>query len=60
MLEPHLPTMANTWTAETVLPDGNIGDQASFEEQLLETYPFLDAVQARRYAAPTAPCAEHS
>ncbi|MCL7939323.1 glycerol-3-phosphate dehydrogenase [Halomonas sp. ATCH28] len=49
-LEPHLPTMAAPWTAETPLPGGDIGDQASFENQLLTDYPFLDAAQARRFA----------
>ncbi|MGM0985805.1 MAG: glycerol-3-phosphate dehydrogenase [Pseudomonadota bacterium] len=49
-LEPHLPSMTPPWTAETPLPGGDIGDQASFEAQLLEAYPFLDAVQARRFA----------
>ncbi|WP_280548078.1 glycerol-3-phosphate dehydrogenase [Halomonas sp. 11-S5] len=49
-LEPHLPTMAKPWTAETPLPGGDIGDPATFETQLLEAYPFLDAAQARRFA----------
>ena len=50
MLEPYLPAMDAPWTATTALPGGDIGDQASFETRLLATYPFLDAVQARRYA----------
>ncbi|PRY69272.1 glycerol-3-phosphate dehydrogenase [Halomonas ventosae] len=49
-LAPHLPTMAAPWTAETPLPGGNIGDQATFETQLLAEYPFLDAAQVRRFA----------
>ena len=49
-LAPYLPGMTGAWTATTPLPGGDIGDQASFEMQLLATYPFLDPVQARRYA----------
>ncbi|TDR51019.1 homodimeric glycerol 3-phosphate dehydrogenase (quinone) [Halomonas ventosae] len=49
-LVPYLPTMAAPWTAETPLPGGDIGDQATFEAQLLAEYPFLDAAQARRFA----------
>jgi glycerol-3-phosphate dehydrogenase len=49
-LAPYLPTMAAPWTAETPLPGGDIGDQATFETQLLTDYPFLDAAQARRFA----------
>ncbi|TDO16711.1 MULTISPECIES: glycerol-3-phosphate dehydrogenase [Halomonas] len=49
-LAPHLPRMAAPWTAETPLPGGDIGDRGSFETQLLEDYPFLDAAQARRFA----------
>lgn len=49
-LAPYLPNMTGAWTATTPLPGGDIGDQASFETHLLATYPFLDPVQARRYA----------
>ncbi|MDW7749067.1 glycerol-3-phosphate dehydrogenase [Halomonas sp.] len=49
-LAPHLPTMTAPWTADAPLPGGDIGDQASFEAQLLTDYPFLDAAQARRFA----------
>ncbi|MBB3185717.1 glycerol-3-phosphate dehydrogenase [Halomonas fontilapidosi] len=49
-LEPHLPRMSPPWTTQALLPGGDIGDPASFEQQLLATYPFLDTAQARRFA----------
>lgn len=49
-LSPHLPEMRPPWTAEAPLPGGEIGDHAAFEARLLEDYPFLEAIQARRFA----------
>jgi len=48
-LSPHLPEMQPAWTAEALLPGGEIGDHAAFEARLLADYPYLDAGQARRF-----------
>ena len=42
--------MRPAWTAEALLPGGEIGDHAAFEARLLADYPYLDTGQARRFA----------
>ncbi|RCV89459.1 glycerol-3-phosphate dehydrogenase [Billgrantia montanilacus] len=45
-----LPAMGRAWTATEALPGGDIANQADFTQQLLDTYPWLGADRARRFA----------
>lgn len=50
ILAPRLPAMGRAWTANAALPGGDIANQADFMGQLLDTYPWLGADRARRFA----------
>ncbi|HET8791711.1 MAG TPA: glycerol-3-phosphate dehydrogenase [Modicisalibacter sp.] len=50
-LKPLLPRMGESWTAEALLPGGDIGSQVDFCARLIRDYPFLGEARARRYAA---------
>ncbi|WP_104203583.1 glycerol-3-phosphate dehydrogenase [Billgrantia saliphila] len=49
-LTPFLPGMAPRWTAEAVLPGGDIDNQADFVERLQHDFPWLGEARARRFA----------
>ncbi|GED21929.1 glycerol-3-phosphate dehydrogenase [Halomonas halmophila] len=49
-LAAHFPYMGEPWTKDTVLPGGDIQDQASFAARLEADYPFLGHARAARLA----------
>ncbi|MCC5883998.1 MAG: glycerol-3-phosphate dehydrogenase [Halomonas sp.] len=49
-LAPALPGMGPSWTADAILPGGEIGNQANFMARLLHDFPWLGEMRARRFA----------
>ncbi|QIA65522.1 glycerol-3-phosphate dehydrogenase [Vibrio astriarenae] len=50
-LTPHFPTMGSKWTADSILPGGDIESLAELEQELQSQYPWLNASLIARYAA---------
>ncbi|MCM2130438.1 glycerol-3-phosphate dehydrogenase [Larsenimonas rhizosphaerae] len=50
-LSPYFPKMKESWTAEAVMPGGNIESRAAYARTLKSQYPFLTEEQASRYAS---------
>ncbi|MGL4920843.1 MAG: glycerol-3-phosphate dehydrogenase C-terminal domain-containing protein, partial [Plesiomonas shigelloides] len=50
-LQPYFPEMGPDWTAQSVLPGGEMGmDRRQYSEALCRDYPWLPADMAYRYA----------
>ncbi|QJQ94205.1 MULTISPECIES: glycerol-3-phosphate dehydrogenase [Halomonadaceae] len=51
LLGETFPDMGPAWTAQALLPGGDIGTQEAFVARLLRDYPFLGEARARRFAS---------
>ncbi|MGL4980197.1 MAG: glycerol-3-phosphate dehydrogenase [Plesiomonas sp.] len=50
-LQPYFADMGTDWTAQSVLPGGDLGmDRDSYAQHLQQQYPWLPETMARRYA----------
>ncbi|WP_204352590.1 glycerol-3-phosphate dehydrogenase [Salinicola halophilus] len=50
-LEPLFETLGAPWTADAILPGGDIDSRAAFAERLAREYPFLTTDQRERFAS---------
>lgn len=46
-----LPQMGPSWTADALLPGGDIRSQSEFSDRLIRDHPFLGEARARRFAS---------
>lgn len=46
-----LPKMGRSWTADALLPGGDIRSQSEFSARLMRDYPFLGEARTRRFAS---------
>ncbi|MCI0508444.1 homodimeric glycerol 3-phosphate dehydrogenase (quinone) [Chromohalobacter marismortui] len=50
-LSPYFHAIGEAWTADAVLPGGDIDSREAFTMQLVRDYPFLGEARARRFAS---------
>ncbi|MDH4573390.1 glycerol-3-phosphate dehydrogenase [Salinicola acroporae] len=50
-LEPLLPAMGQSWTADARLPGGDIESRQAFTDRIVDEYPFLGRERAERFAS---------
>lgn len=59
MLAPYFPKMGPAWTADAIMPGGDIESREAYTQWLQQRYPFLSSRTAERYANSYGRLCEH-